>query len=127
MLPRSFASSMERQSIPINLNIANSRSMPGMIERHTTNLQSTPCVLKTIDSQGANNSSKQFPGIIIGKGEPVALARLRIVVLHGISQTTNATHDGYATVTHRDQLTGATGFKTRRHQEHIATGIDAPG
>src|SRR3989442_5700438 len=65
--------------------------------------------------------------MIVSKRETIASASARIILLHGIGQATNAAHDRNTAISHGDQLTKATGLKTRWHQKHVTAGIDGLG
>src|SRR5690242_20592381 len=96
-----------------------------MIGGHPLQLQGAPGILKTENSQSSNDSSKEFPRIVVCKNKTVALTRLRVVFLYSISQPTNLANDRDTAITHRDKLAQATGLEARRHQEHITACVNA--
>src|SRR5207247_4100267 len=82
---------------------------------------------EAVEFQGAHDGREQFPGIIVGEGEAIALAAARVVLLDSIGEAPNTVNNRHAAVTHSYQLTQPAGLETRRHQEHVAARVDALG
>src|SRR6266700_2673052 len=101
--------------------------MPRVIGCHAALLQCTPDACEAVKFQGAYDGCEQFPGIIVGESETIALTAARVVLLDCIGEAPNTVNNRHAAVTHSNQLTQAAGLETRRHQEHVAARVDALG
>src|SRR5438876_3146291 len=122
---RSLAALMKFYGIVVNFNIAHGRRLPGVISSHPPQLKFPPDIFETVKFKRTYNGSKQLPGIIIGEDKTVAFTTARVVLLNGIGQAANGSHDRNATIAHGYELTQTAGLKPRRHEEHIAARIDA--
>src|SRR5437879_1225519 len=83
-----------------------------------------PGVFEAVQFDGAHNRREKLPGIIVGKCKTITGTSIGIILLDCISQTPNTAYHWHTTIAHGDQLSQSTGFKTRRHQKHIAASID---
>src|SRR5262245_7679955 len=118
---------MELYRLLVDLDIAPGRSLPGVVCGHTAQLEHAPGIFEAIKLDSAHDRSKELPGIIIGEGKAIAWTGIGVILLNSIGQTAHTTHHRDTAITHSNQLAQAAGFKTRRHEEHVATGIDRLG
>ncbi len=93
---------MKLQRVPVNFDVAYSGRPPGMVGSHAASLQRAPDTLDAKEFQGAYDGSKEFPRIILAKGETIAFTGPWIILLHGIGQTTDTAHNGHTAIAHGD-------------------------